>query len=484
MLIRWFLFPYLVVLLNPIRAQEVIDNKNINKLKFKQELEKLTQLQGLKGASISWCFRNAADGKELEAYNAGLMLIPASVAKLYTSTAALDLLGPAFRFKTSLWMHGEIHRGRLSGDLIVNGAGDPSLGHGHQKVLGIFSKALSDAGVKKIRGRIEADPHRFPYDYRAVPNDRVWEDVANYYGGGVYGINWRNNSVAVRFSAQSDTVLMRPVGPFDYPGTISNKVKTAGQDAEIGFFPEPFSDRIDAAGNLSPKTKNAEERMALPNPPLQMIRELYDTLQREGIEVRRGYAVSEQLYTPGKGDSLLAEFSSAPLEELLKEVNSNSNNLYAEAIARRVGMQLGSEGSAEDACVKIRKSLINKGFATDTLFILREGSGLGRKNLVTTSGMTGLLCSAYKQSWFPAFEGSLAEPGKPGTLASFRKISGLKAKTGSISGVRAFAGYFTDAGGNKIAFSIIINNYFDGSAIRRQIEQILEMASKSSLSGP
>jgi serine-type D-Ala-D-Ala carboxypeptidase/endopeptidase (penicillin-binding protein 4) len=474
---RWYWLAFLCLMGYLLGAQEKAGDPQAIKDQFRAELDKLVQLPGLEGASISWSFRATNSGQEVEARNSTLMLIPASTVKLYTSIAALDVLGPAYRYRTKMYLHGEIHRGRLFGDVVVVGSGDPSLGHRNQKVCTTFLNALNSAGIERIRGRVEADPFGLPYTYALIPRDRAWEDVANYYGGGVYGLNWRNNSLSMRFLFSGDSVKMEAREPFEHAGAMINLVKQ-GEDEEIFFFPEPFSSEIHVTGKLSRTEAFADERMALPKPPLQFIRELHDSLYKSKLSIREGYAVRKNAFLPTPGDTLLAEYLSPPMEELLKEVNRNSNNLYAEAIARTTGMQLGSGGAAEEACSTIRRHLIGKGLTHDTLFLLREGSGLGRKNLVSTYGMTDLLSRATEHSWFPIFESSLATPGQPGTLKSFKPIQGLKAKTGSLSGIRAYAGYFTDASGNRIAFSIIINHYLDGSGIRRQVERLLESASQ------
>lgn len=452
--------------------------------KFKAALSSFLELKGLEGASISWCFRDMETGKVLEAYQEKRLLIPASTIKLYTTVAALDVLGPKYRYSTRMYLSGAVHRSRLHGDVVICGSGDPSLGHRNQQVLNRFREAIQQYGIERIRGRIEADPHALPLTHAVIPRDRTWEDLYNYYGSGVYGINWRNNSIGMYFSSyDSDSVVATTPFGFEYPEGIKSTIQSGASKATsevITFFPFPFSAEIQVDGRVPSGMRNQEEKMAMPRPPEQFVRELSDSLERSEIHVKYGFGIRPYAYQPEEGDTLLAEYLSEPLSDLIKEVNRNSNNLYAEALARTTGMQLGSSGNAEAACAFIRRCLIQRQLTGDSLFVLREGSGLGFKNLVSTSGMTDLLQRAGKQTWFPDFAASLAEPGMPGTMRGFKPIKGLKAKTGSMGGVRAYSGYLTDASGRQLAFSIMVNHFLDGSGIRQAVEQVLERASACS----
>ncbi len=465
-------------IVRPLFSQEIVSENAQALERFRHDLQQLKQLRGLEGASVAWSFRRLADAKELEAYNAGQMLLPASTIKVYTSIAALDVLGPDYRYETQLIMAGELHGNRLAGDFVLKGSGDPSSGHLDQQVLTALSKGIAQAGIEKVRGKLLADPWALPYNYAAIPRDRTWEDMANYFGSGVYGLNWSNNSLAIRFKSSTPAaVTMEQPDSIAWEGKISNLV-VPGITDDIYFFPQPFSGDIQVAGTLSSKNPARSERMALPHPPLQFVSCLHDTLKQHDIRVKKGFEVLDTAYQLQKGDSVLVKYFSAPLGTLLKEVNQKSNNLYAEAIARTTGLKLGSDGTAEDACRKIRQHLVIRKLAADTLFELREGSGLGRKNLVTAGGMTKLLQIASTRQWFADFEASLATPGNQGTLRSFKTIKGLKAKTGSLTGVRAYTGYFEDQSGQRIAFAIILNNYLDGSLIKSQVEKVLESASR------
>src|ERR1035437_6059759 len=162
---------------------------------FSQEKSSETFLadSSLMHASVSLCVAEAKTGDILLDYNSGISLAPASVMKIITSAAALELLGPEYTFKTTIGYTGSLNKrtGRLKGNIITIGGGDPSLGSKYfsdhyMDFLSNWVTEIKKLGIKKIKGRVITDDSYF--DFLPVPAKWLWEDQGNYYGGGAYGL--------------------------------------------------------------------------------------------------------------------------------------------------------------------------------------------------------------------------------------------------------------------------------------------------------
>lgn len=466
-----------ITLLFCVSSIDLIGQNRSSREELEKSLGNLLKLPALKGAGVTWCFRDVQTGRTIIAREENRLFIPASTAKIYTAAAALAILGEDYRCTTEVNYSGTILKNQLEGDLIIKGSGDPSFGHKNaEEIFGKILAALREKNIQTIKGRILLDPFLLPYNQSVLPRDRTWEDMGNYYGAGVYGINWRNNSYSVAFKPgkPGDTSKVVPLNPVPFNKSYSSEVITVTEAPEdIYLFEAPFSDYVFASGKMKAGSSEKTERGALSDPPKQFGFELKQFLQSNGI----GCGEIVLARSPEEVNKLL-HFISPPLSEILKEVNQKSSNLYAESITRLTGLRLGRKPTAEEASEGIRKYLCNIP-DIDTLFVLREGSGLSKNNLLTSSGQTGLLRYASMQPWFKAFEESLAESGVSGTMRSF-PVKGVKAKTGSINGVRAYTGYLTNAAGRKIAFSLIINNYLGSSKeLNPAIATVFENAIKA-----
>ena len=153
-------------------------------------------------ASVSLCIKDADNGKTISDYNPDRSLIPASVMKLITSGIALELLGPQHNFKTIVGYTGLLNKrtGRLSGNIIIRGGGDPALGSEYfedhyQDFLNRWVIEIKKTGIKSVDGKVITDDSYF--DFLPVPAKWQWEDIGNYYGAGVYGLSVFDNTVEI-----------------------------------------------------------------------------------------------------------------------------------------------------------------------------------------------------------------------------------------------------------------------------------------------
>ena len=163
----------------------------------------------LTGTSYSFCFADALTGEIIFSHDAERNLASASVMKLYPTSIALSLLGPDYQYSTALYLAGQFNkrRGILEGDVLIKGGGDPALGSGYFSenygdVVAQWVAALSAAGVKRVKGRVAAAESI--YDFNPAPAGWAWGDLGQYYGAGVYDINFNDNMYRIFITGQSE----------------------------------------------------------------------------------------------------------------------------------------------------------------------------------------------------------------------------------------------------------------------------------------
>ncbi len=439
----------------------------------------------MSGASFSGCILNTKDRTTVWEYNSGESLIPASVMKVVTSAAALELLGPEYSFITRLGYTGSLNRrtGVLSGDIVIQGGGDPSLGspyfdEHYGSFLSVWIQKIKESGIKTITGRVICDDSR--YDYQPVPSGWLWEDIGNYYGAGVYALSLFDNTFHIHFRTSSEGSVPEITGfvPDICRYDLSNQLISYG-NTDMGYvFSAPYGSYGWIAGSIPANREDFVLKASIPDPPLLMARMFDLMLDSAGIEVGQAPSTSRIENVIPAEMILLAEVESPPLASIIEVLNHESVNLYAEHLLKEIGLQFKGKGTTKSGIEVLYSFLQDAGTDTSGFFI-EDGSGLSPLNAVTSKGLAGLMLYMLKKSAYPeAFLNSLPEAGREGTLKSaFRNPafeSNLKAKSGSFTRTRSYTGYFTARSGREMAFSILINNFSGPSqTIVAGIEAIL-----------
>ena len=447
-----------------------------------QVRERLLNNPAVQRGQVSWSLRDIASGQELDAYQSNKLMVPASVLKTFTTALALTRLQGTFAFETKVLVKGKIKRSSLRGDLMVIGSGDPSFGSGlagsmpGDSVLAQITRMLSEAGIERIAGDLVIDPFAFPYDHRVVSPSWIWEDLGNYYGAGAFGLNWRNNEFTVTLEPaknHDDSCRVASVSNWAKHLELVNKIiSTYDAEEDVYLFSAPFSSKVFLSGTVKRRGETFTERGALPDPPLAFGLELKEYLEAHGVKVDGSIKVA----SAGTNDAQVWKvFRSPDLRALITEVNQNSNNLFAECLGKRLGY--GYSESGGDA---LKRYLSEYRPEADLDMRFDDASGLSRKNRISTSFQSRFLRNQSRSIEFGYFLGSLPLAGEEGTLKSFRKINQLRAKSGSMEGVRAYAGYFFDAANHWISFSVIFNQVpAKGSEQKEMIADLLDAASKN-----
>lgn len=408
-----------------------------------------------KGASLSAQVVRLGDGAVLFSRNAQQQLTPASVAKLFPTATALALYGPEHRFLTeALAQPQQLANGSLAGPLYLRGGGDPFL---DLPGLDLLADCLKAQGLKRIEGPLVADASLF----RGSPFGPDWDpaDLEKPYAAPASALNLCENAVSI---VLSPTTPGRPpaISIEPDPGhlAIENRAVTSSRSHSPRLARVGQEDRFVLTG---PVRQSAAFRVPLRNPALFAAGVFKHRLQSRGIQVlgpvRTGSAPPDA--------KALVGVPSAPLADIVAHVNKNSVNFAAETLLRLCGAPLRGPDTGLDGLRVVHHFAAFVGAIPVTL---ADGSGLSRSSKTSAAAITALLTYAYEQPWGPAFYRSLAIAGQDGTLASRLRdppANGrILAKTGTLTGVSALAGYVCGDDGPLLAFALLLNNGSSGAA--------------------
>ena len=429
------------------------------------------------------------NGRVLFEENAGKLLRPASNMKLYTVAAALDRLSPDYRFSTSIYANTRPDAaGVVHGNLIIYGRGDPSIAARFNN--GDYFKAIDDlatrivaAGVKRVEGDLVGDESYFVGPkYGSGWN---WEDLTWYYGAEITPLTANDN--ALDLFVKPGTALGQPAlittGPPDPLLTIVNKVITSakGSRRDISIHRGLGENTITITGSIPLEDRGYTGGIGISHPGLLFVYMLRSSLAQKGVTItgasRTGAAtqptdvVSMLSHTaPTAIQNEIATLQSPPFSVIAANTLKPSQNLYTELILRTLGkvtpppatMTNLSPTSEELGLEAVKTFLKTVGLRPEAL-VLDDGSGLSRNDMITADASVQLLTFMSKHRYGTVFRDALPIGGVDGTLRNRFKgtpaENNVRAKTGSLSSAASLGGYLTTAGGEKLAFSIMVNNY-------------------------
>ena len=397
-------------------------------------------------------------GQPLVAHNAAPAMNPASVMKLLTTYAALDLLGPAWTWKTSAWIENVAVDGRLEGNLYLKGSGDPRFAIEH---LSGLLRQLRVRGIQQITGDVVLD--RTVFNVPSIDPGAFDDKPMRPYNVGPDGllINFRT----LRFSLQPDNGKPRVLMETPSEGLRVDNQLRAGEGAcgnnwkdliSVRLIPESNGNRLEFSGTYSALC--GEKPLNLSPLPAEaqtsgLIRALWKELGGTiGGQVRSGNVAL--------GSKLVAQHESPPLADAVRDINKFSNNV----MARQVFLTLGNESApatAERAKQRISEWLTLRGLRFNEL-VLDNGSGLSRTERISADSLNRLLLDAWKSPVMPEFVSSMPIVGIDGTMKKRLKDAEATGrahiKTGTLDGVKTAAGYALDAQGRRYAITFFINH--------------------------
>ncbi|GAB2476991.1 D-alanyl-D-alanine carboxypeptidase/D-alanyl-D-alanine-endopeptidase [Jatrophihabitans fulvus] len=427
--------------------------------------DRLTTILGdarLSGASAALSVRDLDTGTTLFEQNAATRLLPASNAKLLTSAAALDLLGPSYRFTTDVRT--------AKGVLYLRGTGDPTTMAADYDRL---AAGVRRAGIRSVRGLVTDDT---AFDHVPLAPFWAWDDEPYYYSAQTSAL-----TVAPNTDGDAGTVLVdvRPAHRAGARPTITMtpanrwlRVHNTATTGAAGSAPTVSMDRehgrnvLDVTGSIPAGGETYEDQPTVERPTGLAADVFTRALTRHGVRV--GGPVRDA--TTPSGARVVATHRSVTLAALLTPWLKLSNNMMAETVVKAIGRKVSGTGSWAAGTAAVVAELDRLGLDTSTLQ-LEDGSGLGRADYATTQQLVALLATARSKPWFGTWYSALPIAGNPdrlvgGTLRNRLRgtpaADNLHAKTGSMTGVSALSGYVTDAAGHHLAFSMISNNMVGG----------------------
>jgi len=408
-------------------------------------------------------------------------LAPASNVKLLTTAAALHHLGEGFRFRTFLLTDGAVRDGHLEGDLVLYGTGDPTLADNprrpDEEPLRTMARQLRESGIQVVDGDIVGDGSYFGEEVR--PAGWGVRSLNEWFAAPVASLQYNENVATLRIRAGS-----RIGGPVDVetvpaeapvPLDIQAETVTRRTRHPVWTVRESLEDPVVLIGQQETNDSEIWRRMPVPNPALYAANRLETILREEGIQVRggtrstlgetRSILAGDDVWAPGMESdprpTVLVEHVSPPLIELLRVVNRESHNLYAESIARTLGRVVVGDPSFAGGARVIRSFLVDDLGLPEGEVQPLDGSGLSPGNRVSPYALVSLLDHMYRGSDWEAFWSTLPEAGNWRQLRRMYRspaAENLRAKTGTLRTVSALTGVVTARNGEDLAFSILSND--------------------------
>ena len=429
---------------------------------------------------------------------------PASNMKLYTVATAFDRLTPDYHFITSAYVKEKPEDGKVKGDLVIYGRGDPSIAARFNN--GDYFKGINDladrivaAGVKRLKGDLVGDESYF--NGAPLGSGWEWDDLTWSYGAQVSALNINDNAIdlTVKPGARVGAPVVVTTGP---PAagfmTIANRAITSarGSKNELQLYRGVGENTLEITGSIPLGDAGFIGGVAIPDPALAFVSMFRDALVKRGVKIdgrvrtvnaRSGGSIVPNTSVASPPSTIvsspveIASLQSPPFSLIAAHTLKPSQNQYTEIILRTLGkVRLTPMGQSlmatnqdnETAGLEVVRNFLHQAGVGDSDLVLSDGSGLSRNDMITANATVQLLTFMSKHKYFAQFRDALPIAGVDGTLRTRMKGTlaegNVRAKTGSLSSVASLSGYVTTAAGEHLVFSMMLNNYPDAGALRRE----------------
>ena len=411
------------------------------------------------------------------AWQAEQAMNPASLMKLLTTFAALDLLGPAWTWSTPVWLQGNLRDGVLDGNLVIKGSGDPKL---VLERMWLLLRRVQQLGVREIRGDIVLDRGSL-----GAPE----QGPADFDGEALRPYNVRADALLLNYKA-----LVFTITPDAARGvaTIAADPPLAGVHADAsvpltngacgdwrGALRADFGDplRLRFAGAYPAACGERVWSIAYADPDRYNARALLGLWQELGGRIGGGVREGSAPTTPPSFES-----TSPPLAEVVRDINKYSNNVMAQQLFLTLGLTQRGAGTPEAAREVLRQWSQQRLGASTASLVIDNGSGLSRESRVSARLLTRLLLAAWASPVMPELMSSLPVSGVDGTLKRGTATTPVRAhlKTGSLRDVAGIAGYVLAASGRRYAV-VAIANHANANAARPAFDALLQWAANDAV---
>ena len=413
-------------------------------------------------ANVAVVVQEAGVFHETLRVNAMAPMNPASVMKLVTTYAALEQLGPAYRWKTEAWMTGSLRDGVLEGDLILKGGGDPKL---DLESFWILLRALRGKGLREIRGDLVLDRSYF---------EGVAGDPGRFDGDPFRPYNVLPDALLVNFRSLRFAFIPEPergavriyVDPRPPALEVANALRLAeGPCPEGRAFRdllkpafEPARQRAIFSGQYPTSCGEKDLNVALLEPNDQVA----GTFRQLWAELGGSWSGAAREGPTPAGARLFHSHDSPLLAEIVRDTNKFSNNIMGRHLFLTLGAEAGgTPGNLQKANAAVRGWLAGKGLAAPEL-VIENGVGLSRTERISAATLAALLQSAWRSAVMPEYISSLPIVGLDGTMRRRLKGDGVTGqahiKTGLLNDARAIAGYVLDRHGRRDVVVMLVNH--------------------------
>lgn len=429
-------------------------------------------LSGIPTAAAALDIRTV-EGKVLASHNQQLAFNPASVMKLVTTAAALDLLGPDYRWITRVYAQGPLVADVLNGDLIIQGSGDPRLAH---EDLARLLRRLRSLGVREIQGDLVLDRSLF---------QTTLDDAAAFDG-----LPYR------AYNALPDALLLdaKAISLRFFPDAQTQSVRVAMEPPMVDFLIEP--PKLDT----EPCINWREKLGTVVDPSSVHFSGTYSVDCGERVLVLHAHTLSHARYFDAVfrqlwrelGGSIvgvmreekklesareLLQWESPTLAQIIRDINKHSNNVMARQLLISLATLPTSTAVTPEVGAAQAKAWLDTLGVNSESVVIENGAGLSRKERLSANALSKVLYHAWHSPYMPEFIASLPIVGVDGTMIRTLKNSAVKArahiKTGSLNDVASIAGYVKAKSGRWISVVCMIN-HAEANSARTSFNELLE----------
>jgi D-alanyl-D-alanine carboxypeptidase/D-alanyl-D-alanine-endopeptidase (penicillin-binding protein 4) len=442
---------------------------------LQQTIDSLVNQPKFRNAHWGVLIVDPGSGDTLYSRNAGKLFMPASNQKLLTGSTALVQLGPDYRFRTVFATSGTLNDGTLQGDLLVDGGGDPSISD-HMRgdamvAMGEMADSLIAHGIHRVTGRVRRGVDAFPD--ANVGYGWAWDDFDYPYSARIDALTFNEGftRVTVRGAQRpgdAPIVTTAPIPTWPIVRVTATTVASMPADDDGGgdVVRDSTTGGIVVRGAIA-VGDSAFSSITYSDPEAAWLEALRWAMVARGITIDERPSVTtgdDDTGTIGaamRRDTLFT-FLSPPLREVLRAFEKPSQNQIGELLLKTLGLERTGVGTADSGAAVVRRQVLSWGAEPDG-FVVRDGSGLSRHDVVTPETIVRVLDGIRADTAFHVFYDALPIAGVDGTIASRMRGTAAEgnvhAKTGTLNMVRSLSGYVTTVDRHLLLFSILVNNW-------------------------
>lgn len=427
-----------------------------------------------RNASVGVFIQSLDNGDIWYTHDADSLYVPASNAKIVTSVLALEYLKPEYCFTTRLLTNGTRTGDTLEGDLYLKGGGDPSLTSADlQSMVQLLVAGDEEQNIpplKKITGKLILDSSFFPSCEPLLGKGWEKSDLPWYYAAPSSALSVNRNALMItvrggRAGKPAEVTLDPPTALF----TIDNETRTSTK-VKTGAVDMTRSGKIvRITGKVAPGAEFSE-KLSMPQPCDYLAEQFLQALKQNGVQI----GTSQTVTTDPPNLQVLVQHNSAPLSELIVTMLKESDNHYAEQLYWTLLSLYSLEKPIDQRYMAMLQDFFAHSGSTIWGMQMVDGSGLSRLNKISPAALAHLLAYMKTTPSFDAFYQALPIAGEDGTmknrLCKSPATGNMHAKTGTMRGISTLSGYLTTAGGEHLAFSIMVNGYTNKAAVARKLQ--------------